>query len=318
MSFLHPAVLIALLAIPLLIWWYVSQQRRRANAASAFVVPALSASVAPSRPRWRRHVPMLAFAVALAVLIVAAARPQRTLAVPVNTASIMLANDTSGSMAATDVAPSRLAAAEKAASQFLSKVPDSVRVGLLQFNTTVSLLQSPTTDRDAVRSALAQLRITGGTAIGDAIRTALRTLAKVPREGGKRPPAAVLLISDGASDVGSDPITAAQQAAAAHVPIYTIVLGTQNGTVKEKRGNRTVTVRVPPDPAQLAEIARVSHGQSFTATDAKGLDTIYQRLGAELGHKKVKREMTASFAGGGLVLLLLGSAASLAWFGRLI
>ena len=318
MSFLHPAVLIALIAIPLAIWWYVGQQRQRAKGASAFVVPTLSPSVAPRRPRWRRHVPMFAFALALAVLIIAAARPQRTLAVPVNTASIMLANDTSGSMSATDVSPSRLVAAEKAASDFLAKVPDSVRVGLLQFNTHVSLLQSPTTDRDAVRSALAQLRVTGGTAIGDAIRTALSTLAKVPREGGKRPPGAILLISDGASDVGSDPITAAQQAAAAHVPVYTVVLGTQTGTVKEKRGNRTVAVPVPPDPAQLAEIARVSHGQSFNATDAKGLDTIYKRLGAELGHKKVKREMTASFAGGGLVLLLLGSAASLAWFGRLI
>ena len=127
-----------------------------------------------------------------------------------------------------------------------------------------------------------------------------------------------MLLSDGASDVGSDPITAAQQAAAAHIPIYTVELGTPNGTVKEKRGNQTVTVPVPPNPAQLAEIARVSHGQAFTATDAKGLDTIYEHLGAELGHKKVKHEITASFAGGGLVLLLLGGAASLAWFGRLV
>ena len=318
MSFLHPAVLVALLAIPLLIGWYVFQQRGRARAASAFAAPALTASVAPRRPRWRRHVPMLAFALALVALIVAAARPQRTLAVPVDTASIMLANDTSGSMAATDVSPTRLAAAEKAANQFLAKVPGSVRVGVLEFNTTVALLQSPTTNHALVSSALAQLRVTGGTAIGNALQTALHTLATVPRQGGKRSPGAILLLSDGASDVGSDPITAAQQAAAAHIPIYTVELGTPNGTVKEKRGNRTVTVPVPPNPAQLAEIARVSHGQAFTATDAKGLDTIYQRLGAELGHKKVKHEITSSFAGGGLVLLLLGGAASLAWFGRLI
>ena len=230
----------------------------------------------------------------------------------------MLVNDTSGSMSATDVSPSRLAAAEKAANQFLTKVPDSVRVGLLEFNTHVTLLQSPTTDHALVSSALAQLRVTGGTAIGDAIRTALKTLENVPRQGGKRPPGAIVLISDGASDVGSDPITAAQQAATAHIPVYTVVLGTATGTVKEKRGNKTVTVPVPPDPQQLAEIARVSHGQSFSATDAKGLDTVYQHLGSELGHKKVKHEMTASFAGGGLVLLLLGSVASLAWFGRLI
>ena len=318
MSFLQPVVLLALLAIPLLVVWYVSQQRRRRRAAAAFAAPVLTASVAPRRPRWRRHVPMLAFALALAILIVAAARPQRTVAEPIDTASIMLANDTSGSMAATDVSPSRLKAAEKAANEFLAKVPGSVRVGLLEFNTTVALLQSPTTDHELVTSALAQLRVTGGTAIGDALRKALHTLTTVPREGGKKPPGAILLLSDGASDVGSDPITAAQQAAAAHIPIYTVELGTPNGTVKERRGNRTVTVPVPPNPAQLAEIARVSHGRAFTATDAKGLDTIYQRLGAELGHKKVKRELTSTFAGGGLALLLLGSVASLAWFGRLI
>jgi len=318
MNFVDPAFLVALVAIPLLIVWYVRQQRQRASAAAAFSAPALSASVTPRRPRWRRHIPMLAFAVALAVLIIAAARPERTVAVPVQTASIMLANDTSGSMAATDVKPTRLAAAERAANQFLHGVPASVRVGLIEFNTRVALLQSPTTDHALVSSALAQLRVTGGTAIGDALRTALHTLASVPKEGGKQPPGAIVLLSDGASDVGSDPITAAQQAASEHIPIYTVEMGTPNGTVTEKRGNRTVTVPVPPDPAQLAEIARVSHGEAFTATNANGLDAVYQHLGAELGHKKVKHEMTASFAGGGLALLLLGGVASLAWFGRLI
>jgi Ca-activated chloride channel homolog len=318
MSFLHPAVLIALASIPLLAWWYASQQRRRARAADAFASPLLRGSVAPHRPRWRRHVPMLAFALALAVLILAAARPERTVAVPISTATIMLANDTSGSMAARDVAPSRLAAAERAANRFVSGVPESVRVGLLEFNTRVALLQAPTTDHAQVRSALAQLRVTGGTAIGDAIRTALRSVESVPKVNGKRPPAAIVLLSDGASDVGADPLTAAQEAAAAHVPVYTVVLGTASGTVAEKRGTSTVNVPVPPDPQQLAEIARLSHGQSFTATDARGLDTVYQRLGAELGHKKVKHEITAGFAGGGLALLLLGSAASLIWFGRLV
>lgn len=318
MSFLHPAVLIALVAIPLLAIWYVGQQRRRRGAAAAFASPVFAASVTPRRPRWRRHLPMVAFATALAVLIAAAARPQRTVAVPVETASIMLANDTSGSMAAKDVAPSRLAAAEKAANQFLAKVPASVKVGLLEFNTHVALLQSPTTDHALVSSAIAQLRVTGGTAIGDALRTALRTLTSAPKVNGKEPPAAIVLLSDGSNDVGSDPITAAEQAATQHIPVYTVELGTAGGTVTEKRGNRTVAVPVPPNPQQLAEIARVSHGQAFTATNAKGLDTIYQRLGAELGHKKVKHEMTATFAGGGLALLLLGGVASLFWFGRLI
>jgi Ca-activated chloride channel family protein len=318
MTFLHPLILVALVAIPLLIWWYVGQQRRRADAASAFAAPALGASVAPARPRWRRHAPMLVFALALAVLIFAAARPQRVVAVPVNTASIMLANDTSGSMAATDVAPTRLRAAQRAASSFLSSVPASIRVGLVEFNTKVTVLQSPTSDHALARSALGQLKVTGGTAIGDAIRTSLSVLTSSKGVGAKKPPAAIVLLSDGASDVGSDPLTAARQAAADHNPIYTVVLGTASGTVTEKRASGTVTVPVPPDPQQLQQIASLSHGQSFTATDAKGLKAVYQKLGAQLGHKKVKHEITASFAGGGLILLLLGSAGSLVWFGRLV
>jgi Ca-activated chloride channel homolog len=318
MSFLHPLTLLALVAIPLLVWWYAGQQRRRAKAATAFAAPALGASVAPSRPRWRRHAPMLVFALALAVLIVAAARPQRVVAVPVNTASIILANDTSGSMAATDVAPSRLRAAQRAAASFIASVPNSVRVGLVEFNSKVTVLQSPTTDRSLVRAALGQLRVTGGTAIGDAIRTSLRLATSAKRPGVKQPPAAIVLLSDGSNDVGSNPLSAARQAASQHIPVYTVVLGTQGGTVTEKRASGTVTVPVPPDPQQLAQIASLSHGQAFTATNAKGLNTVYERLGAQLGHKKVKHEITAGFAGGGLVLLLLGSVGSLAWFGRLI
>jgi Ca-activated chloride channel family protein len=318
MTFLHPLTLLALVAIPLLAWWYTGEQRRRARAASAFAAPALGASVAPSRPRWRRHVPMLVFALALAVLIVAAARPQRVVAVPVNTASIILANDTSGSMAATDVSPSRLRAAQRASTSFLASVPDSVRVGLVEFNSKVTVLQSPTSDHSLVRSALRQLKVTGGTAIGDAIRASLRLATSAKRPGVKQPPAAIVLLSDGSNDVGSDPLAAARLAASDHIPIYTVVLGTAGGTVTEKRAGRTVKVPVPPDPQQLGQIARLSRGQAFTATNAKGLNTVYKRLGAQLGHKKVKHEITAGFAGGGLVLLLLGSAGSLAWFGRLI
>lgn len=318
MTFLHPLMLIALVAIPLLAWWYVGQQRGRAKAASAFAAPALAPSVAPSSPRWRRHAPMLVFALALAVLIVAAARPQRVVAVPVNTASIILADDTSGSMAATDVSPSRLVAAQRASTAFLTSVPESVRVGLVEFNSKVTVLQSPTTDHALVRSALGQLKVTGGTAIGDAIRTSLRLATSAKRPGVKQPPAAIVLLSDGSNDVGSDPLSAAQLAASDHIPVYTVVLGTQGGTVTEKRASGTVKVPVPPDPQQLGQIARISHGQAFTATDAKGLDTVYKRLGAQLGHKKVKQEITAGFAGGGLILLLLGSVGSLAWFGRLV
>jgi Ca-activated chloride channel family protein len=311
-------VLLALFAIPLLVRWYVSQQRRRVRAARAFVTPALTKSVLPRHPGWRRHLPMLAFAVALAVLIVAAARPQETVAVPVKDGAIMLANDVSSSMAATDVAPSRLGAAQRAAERLVQGVPSTIRVGLLEFAKKVVVLQSPTADHSLAQTALAQLRTSGGTAIGDAIVTALHVLAGLHPENGKRPPGAIVLLSDGASNYGSNALVAAHAAATQHIPIYTIALGTPSGTILVKRGSQTVRVAVPPSPQGLAQIASTSGGRTFTAEDTAGLSAVYAHLAARLGTKQAKHEVTASFAGGGLVLLLLGSVLSLRWFGRLV
>ena len=318
MSFASPLVLLALLAIPLLIGWYLGQQRRRVRVASAFVTPALSASVAPTRPRWRRHAPMLVFLLALAMLIVAAARPQRSVAVPVTNGAIMLANDVSDSMRATDVAPSRLGAAENAAKRFIATVPSTVQVGLLEFSRTPVLLQSPTTDHALTTAAFAQLQTHGGTAVGNTILAAIHELKTVPTVRGKRPPGAIVMISDGASNVGLSPLVAAREAAAQHIPIYTVAVGTANGRIQVEKRSGLVTESVPVSPQQLAEIARLSGGRAFTAADATGLSAVYEHLAADLGHKHVKREITASFAGGGLVLLLIGSVLSLFWFGRLL
>ncbi len=318
MSFASPLVLLALLGIPFLIWWYRGQQRRRTRAAAAFVTPALTESVAPRRPRWRRHLPMLAFLLAVAVLIGAAARPQRSVAVPVTNGAIMIAQDVSSSMKATDVAPTRLAAAQRSAEQFLTTIPGGVQVGLVEFAKTPIVLQSPTTDHALTRTALGQLHTSGGTAIGDAIGTSLREIRNVPLIDGKHPPGAILLISDGASNVGSDPIAAAREAASLHIPIYTVALGTYRGTIPITRGGRTVNVLVPPSPQGLAQIASVSGGKAFTASDTAGLRAVYSHLEAKLGHKTVKQQITASFAGVGLALLLVGSVLTLRWFGRLI
>jgi Ca-activated chloride channel family protein len=318
MSFAAPLVLLALLAIPVLIVWYASHQRARRAAAQQFVAPALAESVAPVRPAWRRHLPMAVFAVALAVLILAAARPQQSVAVAVNDAAVVLANDVSSSMAATDVTPSRLVAAEHAGAHFLTSLPTSVRVGLLQFNERAAVLQSPTTDRSLVRSALSQLRAGGHTAIGDGILTALHMLSSLPKEGGKSPPGAIVLLSDGTSTNGADPLAAARQARAQHVPIYTVVLGTDRGTIPIRQRKRTVNQPVPPSPSQLEQIARLSGGQAFNVGDAGRLNQVYSHLGRQLSHKHVNHEITASFAGGAMVLLLIGSGLSLVWFGRLV
>jgi len=318
-SFGQPLVLLALLALPLLLAWYLQQQRARRLAAAAFAAPRLLPSVAPRRPRWRRHLPMLAFALALALLVLAAARPQRTVAVPVEHASIMLATDVSGSMLATDVSPSRLIAAKRAARTFVDRVPKAVNVGVLAFNNHATVLQSPTRSRADARAAIDRMAVSGGTATGEAIASAMTALRNVPGENGRRPPGAIVLISDGTSTYGRDPLETAREAARLRIPIYTVALGTDRGTIRVPgRGGQDRLERVPPDPRSLAAIAHASGGQSFSAASTDGLDAVYQRLGSQLGRRDVHRQVTAAFAAGGLVLLLAGAALSLRWFGRLI
>jgi len=320
-SFAAPFVLIALAAIPVLIVLYGGVQRDRRRAAAIFAQPKLTASVTPRRPGWRRHVPMLIVLLAIAALVVAAAKPQRSVAVPVERASIMLITDVSGSMQATDVKPTRLEAARAAARRFVSEVPKGVNVGVMALSSKPTVLASPTTDRDAINSALGQLTPRGGTGTGEAIQAATRILSRTPRVNGKRPPAAIVLISDGAATGKVDPVAAAQAARKLRIPIYTVALGTAQGTITVPRpggAGGTETRRVPPDPQGMSEVAKAAGGQSYSAGDTAKLKEVYERLGSLLGTKKEKREITAGFAGGGLVLLLLGAAMSLRWFGRLI
>jgi Ca-activated chloride channel family protein len=318
-SFASPLVLLGLVLLPLLALAYLGHQRRRRAAAAAFAAPVLQPNVAPRRPGWRRHAPVLVFALALAVLIAAAAKPQRTVAVPVERAAILLATDISGSMTATDVQPNRLVAAKQAARRFVETVPDRVNVGLMAFNQTPTVLHSPSRDREALDRAISSMRPAGTTATGEAIDAATRILSKARREGGRRPPAAVVLISDGASARGRDPVVAAQEARRLRIPIYTVALGTPQGTITVPRAGGGVTTRpVPPDPQSLAQIARASGGEAFTASTASGLKAVYEKLGSQLGRRQEQRQVTSAFAGGAVALLLLGGALSLRWFGRLI
>ncbi|HWH09895.1 MAG TPA: VWA domain-containing protein [Solirubrobacteraceae bacterium] len=320
MSFAAPPVLLGLIAVAGLVVFHVARQRRRGGVAVTFATPAMVASVAPRRPGWRRHIPIAALAVALAVLVAAAARPTITVSEPVGNLSILLATDISGSMQATDIAPNRITAAQHAANAFVIGAPRSVSIGVMEFDQTPTVLSLPTTDRLRTFAALGQLRISGGTATGNAVVEGVAVLDR-NRVGlpGKQAPAAMIVLSDGKSDTGVDPVAAARQAKRANIPVYTVALGTPTGTIDVRRRNgTTAVVPAPVDPSTLDAIAKASGGQAFNATNAAGLSVIYQDLGKRLAHHDVPRQVTADFVGAGLALLLLGSTLSLTMFGRLI
>ena len=319
MSFGQPLFLVALALVPLAVAAYLHHERRRHAAVAAFASPGVMASVAPRTPGWRRHVPLTVYGVALTVLLVALAKPQTTVAVPIERASIMLTTDYSGSMQATDVKPTRLRAARAAAERFLKQVPDTVRVGLVSFNQNARLVASPTTDRAPLRAAVATLAPSGGTATGEALAVSLTALASEVDDDGVRVPAAIVLLSDGKSTRGRTPQSLAERARDLKIPIYTVTLGTAAGTIVVQRPNGTTETRpVPPDPAEMRDVARISNGRAFTADDVEELSTVYERLGSRIGYRKEQRELTAAFSGGALVLLAAGALLSLHWFRRLV
>ncbi len=319
MSFGSPLWLLALALLPLAVGAYVAIERRRRRAVEAFASPRLLDSVAPVRPGWRRHAPMAVYGIALAALALALARPEATVSVPYSRASVVLTTDVSGSMEARDVKPTRLAAARAAALDFVDEVPDELRVGTVTFNHRVRSIEAPTTEREPVLETLRRLRSSGGTATGDAFALSVDLLDRARTRRGQKPaPAAMVLLSDGASTHGQPPGPVAERAARTGIPVYTVALGTESGSIQTRtRTGETVRRSVPPDRETMREIADTTGGRFFEAGDDLELDEVYERLGKEIGRKDVKREITWAFAGGAALLLLGGGAMSLRWFGRL-
>jgi len=316
-SFEAPLFLLLMLLLPLAVLAYLRAQRSQRRYAVRYPALEVVAGVLPGRTSaWRRLVPPLLLLLALAALILALARPEATVAVGREQAAVVLATDTSGSMQATDVAPDRITAIRRAANDFLDEVPDEVLVGLVAFSSRAQILEAPTTERARVRRAVRRLRPQGGTATGDAIDAALRSLRPRPSD---RTPAAIVLLSDGKETAGVPSSEAARRARRLRVPIYTVALGTPSGSIEVRRANGNGTRRqpVPPDVATLRDIARVTGGRFSAAPSARELARVYDRLGSSVVEVPERRQITAGFAGGALVLVLLAAGVALVGGGRL-
>jgi Ca-activated chloride channel family protein len=316
-SFASPLWLLALVLVPLVVFAYVVRARGRARDAAVWTTPALLPNLVDRAPGIRRHLPIAILLVALAAMIVGVARPHATLTVRREEATVLLTIDVSRSMGARDVPPTRLRAAQTAAEAFVAKVPKKFRVGVVSFATRAQVAVAPTDDRELVHAAIESLHTGEGTAIGDAVALAA-SLGQRQRVDGVVPPTSILLISDGARDGGSrTPQAAARRAKALHVPVYTILLGTPAGVVQHTLpGGYTEILRVPASAQTLQQIARISGGEFFTASNDRRLGEVYDQLRSRLGHKKQSREITDFFAGGSGLLLLAGGALSAFWFRR--
>jgi Ca-activated chloride channel family protein len=291
---------------------YAVFDRRRRTQAARFATPALYPNVVARGPGRLRHVPVVVLLVALTVLLTGFARPHATISVKREEATVLLALDVSRSMTANDVQPTRLAAAQAAARRFLEEVPDAYQVGVVTFATRANVAAAPTEDRDFASAALSQARSGEGTALGEAIVLSLQAAGRVQTEDGERPPAAILLISDGAQTVGRvTPVQAARRARTADVPVFTVALGTPEGIVQRRlTGGFTERIRVPPDPASLRRVATTSGGEFFAVPDAGELRRVYEQLGSRIGNRDKHAEVTVAFAGGGMALLLVAGALS--------
>ncbi|HMC52521.1 MAG TPA: VWA domain-containing protein [Acidimicrobiales bacterium] len=322
MTFLSGSRLLLLAAPLALLAAYLAVQRARRKLVVRFTSVEMLASVAPRRSGWQRHVPAAALLAALALLVVGFAQPARAIRTPRQRATVVLTLDVSGSMVAGDVAPSRLAAAQQAARGFVGALPPGIQLGLVSFASTASVLVPPTSDRTTVVAAIDSLRAAGGTATGDAIYLSLDAINALPvAAGGKKAPAAIVLMSDGTPTVGraggSPAATVAAATAAAKqagVRVNTIAFGTPDGELA--LGGRTVAV--PSDPAAMAQIASDSGGRTFTAKTAGQLKSVYGEIGRVVGYDVHRREITAWFTGIALAFGVLAAVTALIWTQRIV
>lgn len=326
MTFAAPYLLFGLLLIPVAAFGYWVLERRRTERASAWSTRAMMPNIVRRPSERLRYVPGVLMLIGLTFLLVGFARPQRVENSVRSGATVVLTFDTSGSMASKDVAPTRIMAAHNAAIQFLNTLPSKYQVAVVTFADKVNLVVAPTTNRAHVIAGIpTQVTPLGGTAIGDAIDSSLAVAVRAvgkSHPGNPHPPAAIVLISDGAQTAqGTKPQDAAAKARLAGIPIDTVSVGTANGQVtqqqKLKGGQvKTQTYPVPVDPTTLQVVSHLSGGQFFKAFSGPQLTQIYRNLGSHTAKAKSTHELTAAAIAIALVFILAGVVLSALWFRR--
>jgi Ca-activated chloride channel family protein len=316
-SFAHPWWFLALIAVVGLVAGYLLMLRRTRRNTLRFASLELLETVAPRRPSRLRHVPFAVITAALLLLVVAMAGPTADTKVPRNRATVMLAIDVSLSMEATDVAPDRLTAAKEAATEFVNDLTPGVNLGLISFAGIATVLVSPTTERQPVLDAIQGLKLDERTATGEAIISALQTIANFSQTLGatdKDPvPARIVMMTDGKQTVGRSGTDAAKQAKQAGVPISMIAFGTDHGTVTI---NGTVQP-VPLDTSAMQEIARLSGGDFHTAHTGAELRSVYSQLGEQIGYTTERKDVSRPWMIAGTIALMLGTGLALTVSGRI-
>jgi Ca-activated chloride channel family protein len=354
MIFIWPDMLWLLLVLPVLVGLYVLMLRRRKQSALRYANLAI-VKQALGRASWRRYVPPLLFLAALGVLILAVARPAAIVSLPSSRATIILAMDTSGSMRAMDVEPSRLQAAQAAAKKFIEAQPGDVQIGVVSFAGSAVLVQVPTIDREAINDAIDRFQLRRGTAVGSGLLVSLATIFPdqdfqlEPAFGGRggpmfqqnqpytsrsldEPPSAdapphepvppgsyetavIILLTDGATTTGPDPIKAGQTAADYGVRVYTVGFGSPAGDVVSYGGR---SMRAQLDEGSLKSIADITKAEYFEARSSDDLNKVYQSMSSRLITEKKLTEISFVFAGLGALIALIAAALSTLWYGRVL
>jgi Ca-activated chloride channel family protein len=319
---LHPILLAFLLVVPAAVAAYLWLDGRRDARAAAWAPLSLLPNMASRPPVWRRHLPTALLLAGLSLLLVGFARPEASVTVKRQDATVVLVLDVSGSMAAKDSQPTRLGAARAAAKRYVDKLPKGYRMSVITFSDHTTLATPPTHDLDRVRAVIDRTRSgPQGTALADAVVRAVQVAKIVPAKlGARRPPAVVVLFSDGGQTSGRvTPQQAAQLAQNAHIPITTVAVGTPDGVVAQPvQGGYTERIQVPVQPAVMQAIARTSGGRFVSGVRAADPGQTYAELGSRVGHRRKTVEITSAAAAGGLAFMLAGAFLSGVWFRRLV